>query len=56
MRRELEIVPVARINEVVEAALEKLVANPPPPVPEERARRQPPEPEPEHEPMIAKER
>jgi ATP-dependent Lon protease len=56
VRRELEIVPVARINEVVEAALEKLVANPPPPVPEERARRQPPEPEPEHEPMIAKER
>jgi ATP-dependent Lon protease len=33
VRRELEIVPVNRINEVVEAALEKLVANPPPPLP-----------------------
>jgi ATP-dependent Lon protease len=32
VRRELEIVPVNRINEVVEAALEKLVANPPPPL------------------------
>ena len=58
VRRELEIVPVTRINEVVDAALEKLVANPPPPVPEELTRRRPPEPEPEpaHEPMIAKER
>jgi ATP-dependent Lon protease len=57
VRRELEIVPVTRINEVVDAALEKLVANPPPPVPEELSRRRPPEPEsePAHEPMIAKE-
>src|SRR5882672_7189105 len=33
VRHELEIVPVTRINEVVDAALEKLVANPPPPPP-----------------------
>jgi ATP-dependent Lon protease len=56
VRRELEIVPVARISEVVEAALEKVVANPPPPVPEELTRRQPPEPEPAQPPMIARER
>jgi ATP-dependent Lon protease len=31
VRRELEIVPVSRISEVIEAALEMLVANPPPP-------------------------
>jgi ATP-dependent Lon protease len=33
VRRELEIVPVSRISEVLEAALEMLVANPPPPPP-----------------------
>ncbi|HEV7858834.1 MAG TPA: endopeptidase La [Pyrinomonadaceae bacterium] len=31
VRRELEIIPVTRIGEVLDAALEKLVANPPPP-------------------------
>jgi ATP-dependent Lon protease len=31
VRRELEIIPVARISEVLDAALERLVANPPPP-------------------------
>ena len=31
VRKELEIVFVARINEVIDAALEVLVANPPPP-------------------------
>ncbi|MDT4895982.1 MAG: ATP-dependent Lon protease [Acidobacteriota bacterium] len=31
VRRELEIIPVSRIGEVLEAALERLVANPPPP-------------------------
>jgi hypothetical protein len=49
----VEIVPDNRINEVVEAALEKLVANPPPPLPasvHERSH------EPEAEPLIAKER
>jgi len=56
VRRELEIVPVTRINEVVDAALEKLVANPPPPVPAELTRRRPPEPEPDQPPMIARER
>ncbi len=53
VRRELEIVPVNRINEVVEAALEKLVANPPPPLPtgvRERPHEQ------DSEPLIAKER
>src|ERR1044071_2770940 len=33
VRRELEIIPVSRIHEVVGAALEMLVANPPPPPP-----------------------
>jgi len=33
VRRELEIIPVTRIGEVLDAALERLVANPPPPVP-----------------------
>ena len=37
VRRELEIVPVSRINEVVEAALERLVASPPPPPPPQPA-------------------
>jgi ATP-dependent Lon protease len=31
VRRELEIVPVSRINEALEATLEHLVSNPPPP-------------------------
>jgi ATP-dependent Lon protease len=50
VRRELEILPVSRISEVLDAALEKLVANPPPPLPsnteaaQERTQRQP-EPE-----------
>jgi ATP-dependent Lon protease len=33
VRRELEIIPVSRISEVLSAALETLVANPPPPLP-----------------------
>ncbi|MGB7924902.1 MAG: endopeptidase La [Pyrinomonadaceae bacterium] len=40
VRKELEIVPVARISEVLDAALEKLVANPPPPPPEESSARE----------------
>jgi ATP-dependent Lon protease len=31
VRKELEIIPVTRINEVIEAALEIVVSNPPPP-------------------------
>jgi ATP-dependent Lon protease len=31
VRRELEIIPVTRISEVLDAALERLVSNPPPP-------------------------
>jgi ATP-dependent Lon protease len=53
VRRELEIVPVTRINEVVDAALEKLVANPPPPIPvgvRDRPQQQ------DSEPLIAKQR
>jgi ATP-dependent Lon protease len=53
VRRELEIVPVTRINEVVDAALEKLVANPPPPLPVANGARPR---EPEAEPLMAKER
>ena len=33
VRKELEIVAVSRIGEMIDAALEKLVANPPPPLP-----------------------
>jgi len=54
VRRELEIVTVNRINEVVDVALEKLVANPPPPLPPESARDRSREPEPE--PLIARPR
>src|ERR1700704_3705280 len=50
VRKQLELVFVARISEVIDAALEVLVVNPPPPVPRadisrERSTRQP-EPEP----------
>jgi ATP-dependent Lon protease len=50
VRRELEIVPVSRINEVVDAALERLVASPPPSPPSleamnERAQKKQAEPE-----------
>ncbi len=34
VRQELEIVPVSRISEALDAALERLVANPPPPPPQ----------------------
>jgi ATP-dependent Lon protease len=52
VRRELEVVPLNRISEVVDAALEKFVANPPPPPVRDSARA----PEPEPQPLIAKER
>jgi ATP-dependent Lon protease len=51
VRSDLEIVPVTRISEVVDAALEKLVANLPPPLP---AGARPDEQD--SEPLIAKER
>jgi ATP-dependent Lon protease len=54
VRRELEIVPVTRINEVVEAALEKLVANLPPSLPASAGARERPS-EQDSEPLIAKE-
>jgi ATP-dependent Lon protease len=53
VRSELEIVTVNRINEVVDAALEKLVVNPPPPIPASAGTRPP---EADAEPLIAKER
>jgi ATP-dependent Lon protease len=51
VRRELEIVPITRISEIVDAALEKVVANPPPPVATDANRPH----ETEAAPMIAKE-
>lgn len=57
VRHELEIVFVTRIGEALEAALEMLVANPPPPLPpssdpaRDRSSTQP-----EPEPMVARER
>ncbi len=39
VRRELEIVPVSRINEALDATLERLVSNPPPPAAQEPAAR-----------------
>jgi ATP-dependent Lon protease len=51
--RELEIVPVNRISEVVDAALEKFVANPPPPLPSDGPRPKPPEPDSEPAPLMA---
>jgi ATP-dependent Lon protease len=52
VQAELEVVPLNRINEIVEAALEKFVANPPPPP----VRDSPRAPEPEPQPLIAKQR
>src|SRR5213593_3607799 len=54
VRSELETVMVQRINEVVDAALERFVANPPPPLPPMTDRARPHEPEPE--PLMAKQR
>jgi ATP-dependent Lon protease len=56
VRRELEIVPVTRTREVVDAALEKLVANPPPPLHPDGPHAKPPEPEPAPQPMMASKR
>ncbi len=56
VRKELEVVPLNRIREVVDAALEKFVANPPPPLPPVSDSSRAPEPEPEPQPLIAKER
>jgi len=54
VRKELEVVPLARIREVFDAALEKFVANPPPPLPPPGDSPRPPEPQPQ--PLVAKER
>ena len=53
VRHELNIKLITRINEVVEAALENIVANPPPPVPEELTHRRLPEAD-TSQPLIAK--
>jgi len=54
VRKELEVVPLNRIREVVDAALEKFVANPPPPLPSPSDRARAPEPEPQS--LVARER
>src|SRR3989440_5077671 len=54
VRKELEVVPLNRIHEVVDAALEKFVTNPPPPPPPVTDSSRAPEPEPQ--PLIAKQR
>src|SRR5215211_2610209 len=54
VRRELEIVLVSKINEVVDAALEVLVANPPPSPAAIDAARAGRHPEPEPQPLIVK--
>src|SRR5437660_282681 len=54
VRQELNIKLLTRINEVVDAALETVVANPPPPVPEELLHRRPPESDISGQPLIAK--
>ncbi len=48
VRKELEVVPLNRIREVIDVALEKFVANPPPPLPPpgDSARAAEPEPQP----------
>ncbi|MEP6706913.1 MAG: endopeptidase La [Pyrinomonadaceae bacterium] len=57
VRRELEIIFVTRIGEALEAALEMLVANPPPPLPiSSDSTRDRSSAEPEPAPMIARER
>ena len=54
VRKELEVVPLNRIREVFDAALEKFVANPPPPLPPQSDNARTGEPEPQ--PLVAKER
>src|SRR2546421_8438637 len=54
VRNELNLKTVNRINEVVEAALEETVVNPPPPVPPELLHRRPSEPDIDSQPLIAK--
>jgi ATP-dependent Lon protease len=56
VRADLNIKLIGRINEVVEAALETIVANPPPPVPPELISRRPPDGDADQQPLIAKER
>src|SRR5436853_2912058 len=54
VRKELSFTFATRINEIVDSALETVVANPPPPVPEELIRRRPPDPDISGQPLIAK--
>src|SRR5438477_8050269 len=54
VRNELNLKTVNRISEVVEAALEETVVNPPPPVPPELLHRRPSEPDIDSQPLIAK--
>src|ERR1051325_5729366 len=52
VRKELEVVPLNRIREVIDVAWENFVANPPPPLPPPGDSPRPPEPEPQ--PLVAK--
>jgi ATP-dependent Lon protease len=52
VRKELEVVPLNRIREVIDVALEKFVANPPPPLPPPGDSPHPPEPQ--SQPLVAK--
>src|SRR5689334_7623573 len=54
VRKELEVVPLNRIREVLDVALEKFVANPPPPLPPPGDSARTPEPDPQ--PLVAKQR
>ena len=54
VRKELEVVPLNRIREVIDVALEKFVANPPPPLPPSGDSPRAPEPAPQ--PLLAKQR
>jgi ATP-dependent Lon protease len=56
VRKELNFKLVTRISEIVDTALETVVANPPPPVPAELIQRRPPEADSSGEPLIARER
>ena len=54
MRKQLELVFVARISEVIDAALEVLVVNPPPPPPRADLSRERTTRQPEQEPVTVR--
>ena len=54
VRAELNIKLITRINEIVDVALETVVANPPPPVPPELIQRHQPDADVSGQPLIAR--